>query len=550
MKLPRHTPEMIERYIREGYWEETLPRHFWDRCARDYPDKEAIVDAETRMTYAQAKRWIDRVALGLLELGINRDDVIVAQLSNKVEAVLVGCAMEKVGALMARAAATLRHREMEHVLKLTEAVGVIIQPRHRDFDYYGMIQEIRPNVPSLKHIFVIGEEVPPGTISLNEMARRPLEEKFPEDRLEKTRPGIDEVSMVSVTSGTTGLPKVLVGCALQTSRFHRYLVETWKITKDDVIVALGPFYGAGGYPINCAPVVGAKVVLAERFEPEEALKLLEREKATVACGVPAQMVQMVRHPNLDKYDLSSLRSFCWGGASCPYSVAEDVEEKMGCRLIDLVGATEAGLVATNSPDEPAEVRRTSGVKVIPGVEVKLLDDKGKEVPQGEIGEMTTRGWLASSGFFNEPEATRAAWGDEPDGWLHTGDLCKFDEDGNLYIVGRAKDMIIRGAQNIYPGEVENILVTHPKVLNVAVVSMPDPIMGEKCCAYVIPRPGQGFTFDEMVSFLKDKKMASYKLPERLEIVDSFPMSGDGQKIIKRELTEDVTRKLEAEGKIP
>ena len=183
------------------------------------------------------------------------------------------------------------------------------------------------------------------------------------------------------------------------------------------------------------------------------------------------------------------------------------------------------------------------------MEVKLLDEEGQEVPSGEIGEVVVRGAVATSGYFRDPETTTQVWGEEPDGWFRMGDLGKFDAQGNLYVVGRKKDMIIRGGQNIIPGEVENMLIAHPKILNVAIVAMPDPVMGEKACAYVIPKPGQDFTFEEMISFLKEKKIAPYKLPERLETVARFPMSGDGQKIIKKALSEDVTSKLRVEGKI-
>jgi non-ribosomal peptide synthetase component E (peptide arylation enzyme) len=290
------------------------------------------------------------------------------------------------------------------------------------------------------------------------------------------------------------------------------------------------------------------VVLLEKWDPEEALKLIERERVTIASGVPAQMAMIVKHPNLSQYDLSSLRMFFYAGAVCPYNVAEEVEEKMGCQVVSQLGAIDAGMPTGASTDDPVEVRLTSVGKPFPGNQVKLVDEEGKEVPPGEIGEIIFTGACTTGGYYKDPERTREVWGELP-GWYPMGDLGKFDEQGYLYVVGRRKDVIIRGGQNIYPAEVENILVTHPKVMDVSVVAMPDPVMGEKACAYVIPKPGQSLTFDEMVSFLLEKKIAKYKLPERLELIDKFPMSGDGQKIQKGELSKMIAEKLKAEGKV-
>jgi len=548
MKLGRHTPEMVERYIREGHWSGPTISEQWDICAREYPDKEAIADSNMRLTYAQGKRWIDRVALGLKELGIKKDDIIPLQVPNRVEGLLTIHACEKIGALATYPPATMRHREMEHILGITEAVGVVIAAKYRNFDYYQMIMDIRPNLPSLKHILVIGDEVPPGTISINEMAQQPLEEKYPEDVFEETKIKIGESRHLGATSGTTGIPKIIFSPCMG-SNPARYQFERFGLNSEDVVCTFAPFYGGVGYLARAVPYIHAKALLMEKFDPEQALALIEKERITVVCTVPAQLAMMLRHPEFDKYDLSSVRICYYAGSSCPYSLAEEIEERIDCVLLNQLGAVEAGSVCATSPLDPPDVRRTAAGKFFPGVEWRIIDEAGNDVPVGEIGELLVKGWGTNGGFYKDHEATRASWGDEADGYFHIGDRVKYDEEGNVYVVGREKDMIIRGGQNIYPGEVENILITNPKVLNVTVVSMPDPVMGEKCCAYVIPRPGQELTFDEMIVFLKEKKLAPFKLPERLEIVDSFPMSGDGQKVLKRALTEDITNKLKAEGKI-
>ena len=551
MKPTRFTQEQMEEFVKEGYWGKPSISDLWDENASKYPNKEALADSKNRFTWAQAKLWFDRVALSLLGLGLKKDDVIVTQLPNICENMLISPALEKAGLLGLPIQMTMRHKEMEYILTKTGAMGVVIVPFFHNFDYYQMAQEVKESFPQLKYIFAVGDEVCEGAISVKKMAETPLEEKYPADHLVKTKQGPFDLNSLAMTSGTTGFPKFVERANNSWITGH-VDVERWKVTRDDVCAALAPVIGGPGGVVNrsTAPHAGARVILLERFEAEEALKLIEKEKVTIASAVPAQMAMMVRHPNFDKYDYSSLRAFFYAGSVCPYPVAKEVEEKMGCHIIVDLGAIDCGTIASTSIDDPPEVRRTSVGKPYPGNVIKFVDEEGKEVPAGEIGEIVVKGAIFSSGYYQDPEATQRVWGQEGwEGWYHMGDLGKLDEDGNLHIVGRAKDMIIRGGQNIYPIEVENMLVTHPKVLNVAIVAMPDPVMVEKACAYVIPKPGQTFTFEEMSNFLLEKQMAKFKIPERLETVDSFPMSGDGQKIIKGELTRMATEKLKAEGKL-
>lgn len=548
---PLHlTQEIKDKYTRLGCWANLSLADLWDRNAKDYPDQEAVVDTNKRMTWVQAKKWYDRVALGFLELGLKRDDVVASQLPNLAETLLLMFALQKAGILGLPATTTQRHSEMEYLLKSVNARGVVILPQHRNFDYYQMIQEIRPNLPYLEYVFAVGDEAPRGTISLKEMSEKPLETKYPEDYLSQTKLGPYEVRTLRTTSGTTAAPKI-IEYMNQEWLVGKVDAERWKLTKDDILLAVAPVIGgAGGGPcLWAAPHAAAKVLMMERFDAEEALKVIEKERVTLAAGVPAQMAQIVSHPKLNRYDISSLRAFFYAGASCPYNLAKEFEEKMECKVITGLGSVDIGRITSLSVDDPAEIRHLSVGKTYPGNEAKLVDDEGNEVPQGEVGEIVWRGPTALGSYYRDLSRTLEVRGGEPDGFSSTGDLGKFDEQGNLYIVGRKKDIIIRGGQNISPMEIENLLITYPKVLNVAVVPMPDPVMGEKACAFIIPKEGADFTFDEMVSFLKEKQIAPYKLPERLEIVDKFPMAGDGQKILKRELAEDVARRLKDEGKI-
>jgi len=230
----------------------------------------------------------------------------------------------------------------------------------------------------------------------------------------------------------------------------------------------------------------------------------------------------------------------------PYGVVEALEEKLGARVLTVLGMLDAGILCSTSWDDPTEVRRTSVGKPFPGNEVKLMNASGQEVSEGEVGQIMWRGASAHPGYYKNPDAMNSAWVGLPDGWYQTGDLGKLDKAGNLYLVGREKDIIRRGGASIFPAELESLLATHPKVRSVAVAAMPDPIYGEKTCAFVIPRPGQTFTFEEMVDFLRSKKLASFKLPERLELMEELPYVAGGDRVLRRKLTALISQKLKEE----
>jgi non-ribosomal peptide synthetase component E (peptide arylation enzyme) len=547
-KPVRYTPEIIAEYTKQGYWEPVTYGDLWDRNARDFPDKEAIVDSKRRLTWAQGKLWIDRLALKFLELDIKRDDVVVVQLPVWAESYLVPVACEKAGIVSMPVLRAFRHSEIEHLLRYVEAVGLVVPWKFRDFDYFGMIQEIRPNLPKLKHVFVAGDEVPEGAISISEIIEEPIEKKYPIDYLKRTRFTSTDVGLIRYTTGTTGFPKLPIPLICNFIYSGKAAVEIYGLRTDDIGIVLSPAV-AGPNHLNflSAPLVGCKVIMQERFEAGQALRLIEREKVTFVPAVPAMLSMLLEHPDFDKCDLSSVRFVVSAGAPLPYKLGKLAEEKFGCPLAQHYGSAECGLISSTSPDEPQEVRLLTVGKPVSGVEVKLVYETGKEVAMGEVGEIWGRGPTFTDSFYKDRKGTEQAW--TKDGWFKTSDLAKFDDNGNIVLVGRSKDVIIRGGQNIYPAEVEDILLTHPYVLDASVVGMPDPSMGERACAYVVPRQGQQFTFDEMLTFLKSKRIAPYKSPERLELIDKLPMVAEGQKVDKKLLVQDITRKLEREGKL-
>ncbi len=543
-KATLYTPELIEEYTRKGYWDSTRLCDIWDRNAQTYPDKVALVDSKSRLTWAQAKLYIDRLALGLAESGIAKDELLAVQLPNTVELVLLRVACEKAGILCLPVMRTLRGTEMENILSRSEAVGLVVLREFRDYNYYTMINEIRPRLPKLRYVFMIDDDVPSDCISLPQMMSQPIEEKYPPDYLEPRKTPSTEAYLIAHTTGTTGFPK-FVEYPMCTRIFQaKRNVAGYKFTKDDVFAMLGPAsIGPNSNAYFAGPMVGATTTMLEKFDAELALQLIERERVTFVCGVPTILAMIVGHPNRRKYDTSSVRYWWSGGARLDYQMSMGLEKELGGVIIGGLGATDWGGECINLPDPPLEIRLTTVGYPIDETKIILVDDNGKEAKKGEEGEIWSKGPACVSGYFKDPEANKQMW--TPDGWYKLGDLGRWDENGNLIVVGRKKDIIIRGGQNIYPAEIETLLLTHPKIKEVAVVGYPDPLYGERACAFVIPRSDQTFTIDEMSSFLKEKNIAPYKLPERLEIRQQFPLAGE-QKIDKKVLRAELENKLKEE----
>ena len=543
----RYTSQEFDRLTRKGHWGQ--PLDFEEANASKYPNEEALVDSRNRLTFLQIKRKSDRLASGFIELGLKKDQRIILQIPNVVEYYVVRSALKKAGLLGLYTLMNLRHNEIEFACRQTEAAGVVTIAEFHGFDYFNMIQEISPNLPDLKHIFVVGDQMPHGAVSITEMMGLHPEKQYPSGYFDKTIIKQGEISELKMTSGTTGLPKLTESTFTSFPTMDQ-IKEKFKVTHDDVFAALAPLTGGASGSAICKGIAlreGCRIVMLERFNAEAALELIEREKVTFATGVPAMMIKMVQHPDFEKYDLGSLRAWHTAGTYLPPAVAKETEEKMGLKVVNHYGSMDIGMASATSVDDTLEARLSSVGRPMDGVTLKLINEQDQEVSQGEVGEIT---WSSQGGgisYYRDLEATLAR---ETGELSRTGDLGKLDEHGNLFIVGRKKDVIIRGGQNIYPAEIESMLIAHPNVSNVAIVAMPDPVMGEKACVYIIPKPGLTFTLDEMVSFLMAKKIAKYKLPERLEIADSFPMSGDGQKVIKRGLAELISRKLKAEETVP
>jgi len=537
----RLTDEIVRDYLIRGVWQPFTVSHYWERNAARNPEGTAVTDGQRCLSWAETKLWTDRVALGLTQLGIGRDELLVVQLPNRLELPLIRLACEKAGIVCLPVPRTLRQNEMSYCLRYTEATAVVIPWMYRDFDYFGMMGELKKELPRLHHILVAGKQTPEGAISLDELAATPWEERVSPAILRQRFFQCDEVSLINSTTGSTGRPKFSEYTAAARLLYGRSYVDVLGLTEHDVLAALSPAAGGPNIPVYfAAPQVGAKIVLLNHFEPEGAFDLIQRERVTVACLVPAQLAMMVRCLGGQRHDLSSVRFWLSVGAPLGSNLAREAEEKLGGIVLNTYGAVDWGGVVFTAPEDPPEVRYFTVGRPRVGTEVRLVDEEGRIVAKGEAGELQGRGPSCLSGYYRNQEASAHAW--TSDGWLPLGDLGQWDEKGNLILVGRKDELIIRGGQNIQPAEIEDHLLAHPKVRQVAVVGMPDPIMGQRVCAYVVPRTEDGIRLEEIVSFLRSKKLAPYKLPERLEVLNTFPMVSD-TKVDKRILAADIVEKL-------
>lgn len=553
MKPIRYDPGEIEKNLTKEFWDKTILPDYWDRNARQWPDKEALVDSlGSRLTWAEATQKIDRIALALIKaIKLKRDDKLMVQLPNCIEQVLVRLACEKAGVLSIPEMTTFRQTELADIATRTGAVGIVIPKQYRKFDHYEMAKELQADIPNLKHIIVAGEDVPGDCISLNGITDHPFEQEYdPIELWARRLDAIEEVGFLITTTGTTGLPKLIehriAAREIWTAKSH---VRNWELEPDDCVLAIAPLAGAaGGTPAYVtAPVGGAKVALEYQYRGEETLEFMDKERVTVIALVPTQLARLLELP-LDKYDLSSLRIIKTAGGYLPPPLAKEAEERFGCPILGTYGTQDTGSISGVPITASKDQRYTTVGRLHPGIEIKVLDDSGNPVEPGEVGTLWFKGPGNSIGYYKDLEKTMTEAFDE-DGFATPGDLVTVTDDGYVKIMGRKKNIIIRGGQNIYPKEIEDYLLSYEKVTNAAVVPMPDPEMGERACAFVTLKKGEPFTFKEMIDYLKSKKIAPFKLPERLEVVGAFPLVGESGKIDNKAMVQMITDKLKEEGKI-
>ncbi|MFD9457971.1 AMP-binding protein [Streptomyces sp. NPDC059985] len=514
-----------------------------DRTVRRFPDRDALVDvaAGRTWTYAELAADVDALALGLLDLGIVKGDRVGIWSPNRAEWTLTQYATAKIGAILVTVNPAYREHELEYVLGQSGIRLLVAAERFKSSDYAAMIEEVRPRSAGLEFVVLLDG---PSWASLFTRGRAA-------DRAALVRAQAalapDEPINIQYTSGTTGFPK---GATLS----HRNILnngffvgESCGYTEQDRVCVPVPFYHCFGMVMGnlaCTSHGAAMVIPAPAFDPVATLAAVEAQRCTSLYGVPTMFIAELAAPGFDGYDLSSLRTGIMAGSPCPVEVMNEVIERMGMTEVSICyGMTETSPVSTQTrADDPVERRVSTVGRVGPHLEVKVIDpDTGRTVPRGAPGELCTRGYSVMLGYWGEPEKTAEAV--DAEGWMHTGDLAVMDGDGYLAITGRIKDMVIRGGENLYPREIEEFLHSHPDVLDVQVIGVPDPKYGEELMAWVRMREGaEPLTADAVRAYCHGR-LAHFKIPRYVHVVDEFPMTVTG-KIRKVEMRAVAARLLD------
>ncbi|HVZ46560.1 MAG TPA: AMP-binding protein [Ramlibacter sp.] len=544
--LPLTTAQEADRYRRSGAWPDETVYERFERIALRYGDKNAVIEADRVLTYSQLLERVRALSRGLLDAGIRQGDVVAVQMPNSAEIPIAHLALNRIGALAMPIHESWLDAELPHLLSLGKAVAAIMPSRLKDVDYPALYATLRPKLPQLQQVWALGEPSPHAD-SFDALLERGSEEAV--RALGPVDP--DAPGDLMLSSGTTSMPKVSV---FSSNGLMALLQPFWKriqIRPDDVAAALAPAgTGAIGYvyPILSPLLNGATTVILERWgDPELAVDLIIRNRCTYATGVPAQLTQMLpaisaRSPG----DFAAFRCFTNAGAPLSPDVGREVEEKMGCKIFVIYGATDGGVASCTSIEEDTQEQRLTTVgRPQDECEIRLMNEVGEPLPAGPdvTGEIQWRCADKSYGYLNDPEATAMAF--TSDRFYRTGDLGSFDESGRLRIVGRVKDMIIRGGRNISPRLIEEMVGRDPRVLEVAVAAYPDKVLGERACAFVVPRSGTAISLPSLLEFLRTQQMPTWQMPERLELLTELPKSAGG-KVMKNKLREYVAAKVRTE----
>ncbi len=517
---------------------DTIGEHF-AAAAQRWPDNEALVvrHQDVRWTYDELHRRAAETAAGMLALGLEPGDRVGIWSPNCAEWVLTQFATAMAGLILVNINPAYRTTELEYALNKVACKALILAERFKTSDYPAMLDELvdADRLPRLEHAILIGGERP-GYLSFNSLAQRATD-RFRRQLAELALDPDDPIN-IQFTSGTTGLPK---GATLTHHNIlnNAYFVgEAMQLTPADRLCIPVPLYHCFGMVLgNLACVThGATMVFpGEGFEPGEVLATVQEERCTALHGVPTMFIAELEHVDFASFDLSTLRTGIMAGSPCPVEVMKRVISDMHMTGVTIAyGMTETSPVSFQTgPDDPIDRRVSTVGRVHPHVEVKVIDEEGRVVPRGSPGELCTRGYSVMRGYWDDPERTAEAV--DAAGWMHTGDLAVIDADGYCNIVGRIKDMVIRGGENVYPREVEEFLYGHPAIEDVQVIGVPDPKYGEELAAWVKLRQGTTATEDEICDFCRGR-IAHFKVPRYVRFVDEFPMTVTGkvQKFVMRE----------------
>jgi len=518
--------DLSREYRERGFWKpETLPDTFRRVCA-EIGDRTAIVDGTRRLAFDEALALAERLASRFVALGVAAGDVVSWQLPGWWEAVIVHHAALLAGALPNPLNPILRGRELRTIIAEAGPRLLLVPQTYREFDHAAMALSLRDEIPSLFDVIIVRGSMP-GCHGFAQLVAEP-------STFRAVEVSASDPALLLYTSGTTSEPKGVLH-SHETLLFEiRSLSEIHALTSDDCYLAGSPLAHIAGlvYGALMPFVLGTRTALLARWDPAKALSLIEREGVTFQTGAPAFLLQLAEHPAADTTDLSTFRLFSTGGASITTETVRAAGERLGCVVKRAYGSTEVPTLTATRFEDADEIRVGTDGRVIEPAEMRIVLADGSDAPTGAEGEIWARSPEVFLGYMNGAEAF------EPDGWFRTGDIGAVDAAGNLRVTGRLKDIIIRGGENISAKEIEDLLLTHPAIAEVAVIGFADATLGERACAIVVTRAGASFSFEEMTAWLAGRELAKQKLPERLEFRESLPRTESG-KILKSLLRDEL-----------
>jgi non-ribosomal peptide synthetase component E (peptide arylation enzyme) len=497
----------------------------------------AIVDGAVRLSYAELDASIDAAAGALAGLGVGKGDAVSWQLPNWHEAVILHHAVLRIGAVSNPIVPIYRQREVEYILAEAGSAVVVVPHIFRGFDYAAMIDELRPRLAALKHVVVVRPEARAGDLTFEQL----LASDARVDGIERSP---DDAILLMFTSGTTARPKGVVHTHNTLDYENRSIIDIYQLREDDRVFMPSPVTHVTGmlYGLQMPAMLRTAVVLQDVWEPLEALELMAAERCTFSVAATPFLHALTYHPRLDEFDLSALRVFGCGGADVPPALIRAARQRLDCFVTRVYGSTEFPTLSTSGPDDPPDKAADTDGRAIAAATYRIVDESLADVAIGEVGELLVKGPEALAGYQRPRDGLEAF---TPDGWFRTGDLAAGDADGYLTIRGRRKDIILRGGENISVKEVEDLLFEHPLVGEIAIVAMPDPVMVERACAFVVPSSGGEPSIADFADFLSAAGVAKQKFPERIEIVTELPKTQSG-KVQKYVLRDEVRAMLRAE----
>ena len=518
-----------------GLWPDRLLLDSLDRWTRETPARIAVVSTSsltgrrTVLTYAELSARVRRMALGLARLGIAQSDVVSYQSPNWWEFLALHLACLRIGAISNPLMPIFRERELRFMLGLAESKVFVVPRLFRGFDFLTMARSLRPSLPALAHVLAIGGE---GEAAFDRLWQDEPAADDADDLFAARHPAPDDVIQVLYTSGTTGEPKGVMHTSNTLFAALLPYAERFGLDARDVVLMSSPVAHQTGfiYGIMMPIHLGATLVLQDVWNPKQCADLIAAEGVTFTMAATPFLADLTNEAESRREDLRSLRTFVSAGAPIPRQLVRRAREILGATIISAWGMTENGAVTTTLPDDPPEKTFETDGRPIRGMEIRTVDQTGKEMPPDQEGRLQARGATNFVGYLKRPDW----YAMDADGWFDTGDLARIDADGYVRITGRLKDVIIRGGENVPVVEVEGLLYQHPAVLEAAIVAMPDERLGERACAFLRLREGASLTLDALSAFLREKGLARNYWPERLEILAELPKTPSG-KIQKNEL---------------